>query len=105
MRLRILCVGLSTRRLSCLFLKVSLSLRLLAADLKAGISVVDFLADKTAIMSSKGEARRALKSNAISLNKEKVSGEEFIVNEAHLIDGKYILAQSGKKNYFLIIVK
>ena len=76
-----------------------------AADLKAGISVVDFLADKTAIMSSKGEARRALKSNAISLNKEKVSGEEFIVNEAHLIDGKYILAQSGKKNYFLIIVK
>ncbi|NCE72553.1 tyrosine--tRNA ligase [Odoribacter sp. Z80] len=76
-----------------------------AADLKAGISVVDFLADKTAIMSSKGEARRALKSNAISLNKEKVSGEEFIVNKAHLIDGKYILAQSGKKNYFLIIVK
>ena len=71
-----------------------------AADLKAGISVVDFLADKTAIMSSKGEARRALKSNAISLNKEKVSGEEFIVNEAHLIDGKYILAQSGKKELF-----
>ena len=76
-----------------------------ASDLKAGISIVDFLADKTSIMSSKGEARRALKSNAISINKEKVTGEDAIINEGHLIDGKYILAQSAKKNYFLIIVK
>lgn len=76
-----------------------------ASDLKAGISIVDFLADKTSIMSSKGEARRALKSNAISINKEKVTGEDAIINEGHLIDEKYILAQSGKKNYFLIIVK
>ena len=76
-----------------------------AADLKAGISIVDFLADKTAIMSSKGEARRALKSNAIGINKEKVQGEETSIGESHLIDGKYILAQSGKNNYFLVIVK
>ena len=76
-----------------------------AGVLKAGISIVDFLADKTAIMSSKGEARRALKSNAIGINKEKVQGEETIIGESHLIDGKYILAQSGKKNYFLVIVK
>ncbi len=75
-----------------------------AADLKAGITIVDFLADKTAIMSSKGEARRALKGNGISINKEKVN-EETVVNESHLIDGKYILAQSGKKNYFLVVVK
>lgn len=74
------------------------------ADLKAGIGIVDFLADKTTIMSSKGEARRALKANAISINKEK-AGEDFLVSEAHLIDGKYVLAQSGKKNYFLIVVK
>ena len=75
-----------------------------AADLKTGIMMVDFLADKTAIMASKGEARRALKGNGISINKEKVS-EETVVNESHLIDGKYILAQSGKKNYYLVIVK
>ena len=56
-------------------------------------------------MASKGEARRALKSNAISINKEKVSREDFVVNEGHLIDGKYILAQSGKKNYYLVIVR
>ena len=75
------------------------------ADLKNGITVVDFLADKTAVMASKGEARRALKSNAVSINKERVSGEDFVINEGHLIDGKYILAQSGKKNYYLVIVK
>lgn len=75
------------------------------ADLKAGISIVDFLADKTAIMASKGEARRALKSNAVSINKEKVGGEEAVIGESHLVNGKYILAQSGKKNYFLVIVK
>ena len=76
-----------------------------SADLISAISIVDFLADKTAIMSSKGEARRALKSNAIGINKEKVQGEETIIGESHLIDGKYILAQSRKKNYFLVIVK
>lgn len=74
------------------------------ADLKAGIPIVDFLADKTTIMASKGEARRALKGNGISINKEKVN-EETVLNESYLIDGKYILAQSGKKNYFLVIVK
>lgn len=75
-----------------------------AGDLKAGLQIVDFLADKTAIMSSKGEARRALKGNSISINKERVS-EDSVLDESHLIDGKYILAQSGKKNYFLVIVK
>lgn len=75
-----------------------------SADLKGGIPVVDFLAEKTRILSSKGEARRALKANSISINKEKV-GEETVLTESHLIDGKYILAQSGKKNYYLVIVK
>ncbi|MEG2276850.1 MAG: tyrosine--tRNA ligase [Odoribacter sp.] len=76
-----------------------------ALDLKAGIPVVDLLAEKTSVMASKGEARRALKANAISVNKEKVSGEECVVGESDLIDGKYILVQTGKKNYFLITVK
>lgn len=77
---------------------------IMAADLTAGIQIVDFLAEKTAIMSSKGEARRALKGNSISINKERVS-EDSVLNDSNLIDGKYILAQSGKKNYFLVIVK
>lgn len=74
------------------------------ADLDAGIPIVDFLAEKTSVMASKGEARRALKANSISINKEKVN-EEAVIKSADLIDGKYILAQSGKKNYFLVIAK
>lgn len=73
-------------------------------SLKSGIPIVDFLAEKTQVCSSKGEARRALKANSVSINKEKVT-EEAIINESHLIAGKYILAQSGKKNYFLITIK
>jgi len=73
-----------------------------AADLESGI--VDFLVEKTQVFASKGEARRMLKSNAVSVNKEKVSEEKQISN-ADLISNKYILAQKGKKNYFLIIVK
>ena len=57
------------------------------------------------MMSSKGEARRAFKGNAISINKEKVQDQELIVTPEYLIDGKFILLQSGKKNYFLITVK
>lgn len=74
-------------------------------DLENGIHIVDLLSDKTMIMSSKGEARRALKNNAIAINKEKVQDAELMVDPDYLIDGKYILLQSGKKNYYLLIVK
>jgi tyrosyl-tRNA synthetase len=73
-----------------------------ASDLDSGI--VDFLAEKTQVFASKGEARRMLKSNAVSINKEKVS-EEKQIRTTDLISNKYILIQKGKKNYFLIIVK
>ncbi len=72
-----------------------------AEDLAGGI--VDLLAEKTQIFASKGEARRMLKSNAVSINKEKV-GEGYTSSTNDLVNRKYILAQKGKKNYFLIIV-
>lgn len=75
------------------------------ADLEAGIPIVDLLAEKTVVMSSKGEARRALKNNAVSVNKEKVQDAEARVSPDCLIGGKYILLQSGRKNYYLVIVK
>lgn len=71
------------------------------ADLESGIGLVDFLAEKTAIFPSKGEARRMLKDGGVQLNKEKV-GEECIVNTQFLLNNQYILAQKGKKNYFLV---
>ena len=70
-------------------------------DLKLGI--LDIMAEKTKIFSSKGEARRMVKSNAVSINKEKIT-DEFSLSKNNLISNKYILVQKGKKNYFLIIV-
>ena len=70
-------------------------------DLKLGI--LDIMAEKTKIFSSKGEARRMIKSNAISINKEKIT-DEFSLSKNNLINNKYVLVQKGKKNYFLIIV-
>ena len=71
------------------------------ADL--GLGILDILAEKTQIFASKGEARRMIKSNAVSINKEKIT-EDVQLSENDLLNGKYILAQKGKKNYFLIIV-
>ena len=70
-------------------------------DLQLGI--LDIMAEKTKIFSSKGEARRMIKSNAISINKEKIT-DEFNFSKNNLINNKYVLVQKGKKNYFLIIV-
>ena len=71
------------------------------ADL--GLGVLDIVAEKTQIFASKGEARRMISSNAVSINKEKIT-EDFHITTNDLLNGKYILAQKGKKNYFLIIV-
>jgi len=72
-------------------------------DLAQGIEIIDLLAGKTSILSSNGEARRSLKENSISINKEKVGMEHSVTNE-DLLKEKYILVQKGKKNYFLVEV-
>ncbi|MEJ5302438.1 MAG: tyrosine--tRNA ligase [Bacteroidales bacterium] len=71
-------------------------------DLEEGIPAVDFLAVSTAVFPSKGEARRMMKDGGVSINKSRIS-EETIINTSHLLQGKYILVQKGKKNYFLVI--
>ncbi len=71
------------------------------SEIEPGIGVVDFLADKTGIFNSKGEARRMLKDNGVAINKEKVR-EDYLVNAGDLLNDKYILVQKGKKNYFLV---
>ena len=70
-------------------------------DLKCGL--LELLAEKTSIFTSKSEARRMINSNAVSVNKAKIN-LEFQISENTLIDNKYILVQKGKKNYFLIKV-
>jgi tyrosyl-tRNA synthetase len=66
-------------------------------------SVVDFLTDQVAIFSSKGEIRRMLKENGLSINKQKVD-ESYKISSESLLNAKYILVQKGKKNYFIVNV-
>lgn len=75
------------------------------SKLESGIDIVSLLAEEAPAFSSKGELRRALKGNAISINKTKIIDAEHILNDDYLIAGKYILAQKGKKNYYLLIAK
>ena len=68
-----------------------------------GVGVVELLAEETDIFASKGEARRMLKENGVSINKIKVS-ESSIIGDKELINGQYLLVQKGKKNYYVVIV-
>ncbi len=72
-------------------------------EIKSGIDIIQALAEKTGFLKSNGEARRALKENSISVNKEKVL-DDFTVSEKDLINGQFVLLQRGKKNYFIIKV-
>ena len=74
------------------------------SDIEKGVNIIELLSEKTTIFPSKGELRRTIKGNGLSINKEKVTDTELVVNTEFLIANKYILAQKGKKNYFLIIV-
>lgn len=68
------------------------------------IGILDALAGKTGFLASNGEARRELKSNAISVNKDKI-GEDFVFSDEQLIQGKYVLLGKGKKNNYILIVE
>ena len=73
------------------------------ADLPCG--ALDLLAVKTAVFPSKGEARKMIQGNGFSINKDKFTDWAGEIGEKDIIDGKYILAQKGKKDYYIIIVK
>ena len=70
-----------------------------------GIQLLTLLAELTDIFPSKGEARKTIQANGLSLNKEKFTNIDQPITAAHLIKDKYLLLQKGKKNYFCIIAK
>ncbi|MBR4326196.1 MAG: tyrosine--tRNA ligase, partial [Bacteroidales bacterium] len=51
---------------------------------------------------SKSECRRSIKENAVSINQEKISDADLVLNDTYLLDGKYILVKKGKKNWFIL---
>ncbi|MCD6367187.1 MAG: tyrosine--tRNA ligase [Bacteroidales bacterium] len=74
------------------------------SQLATPLNIVDMIAD-TGIEKSKGELRRLIKGNGISLNKEKITSPDQTVSNRDLIRDKYLLVQKGKKSYFLIIAE
>jgi len=71
--------------------------------LENGIGILEFFTEDTQVFASKGEARRMLKDNGVAINKEKVK-DTYEIDSKDLLNGKYILVQKGKKNYFLVKV-
>ncbi len=71
--------------------------------LGTGLNMIDLLSEKTGIFKSKGEAKRMLQGGGVSINKNKVD-ETSMIGTADLLNGKYILAQKGKKDYHIITV-
>jgi tyrosyl-tRNA synthetase len=72
-----------------------------ATEIKAGVPVLDLTTQTAAIFSSKGEAKRMIKQNGLSIKKEKVTDENAIISDEHLIHDKFLFIQKGKK-FFLI---
>lgn len=75
------------------------------AELEAGLNVADLLAEKSKVFPSKGEARKMIQGGGVSINRIKVGEATEVVNASQLVKNKFIIAQKGKKNYFLLIAQ
>ena len=70
-----------------------------------GQPAVELLTQAAPVFASKGEMRKLVQGGGVSVNKEKLTAFDRPITSEDLIDGKYILVQRGKKNYFLLTVK
>jgi len=73
------------------------------SDLSNGIKITDLLSNRTEVLKSRSEAKRAVKNNAISINKVKITSDEHMLTFTDLIHDKYIMLENGKKNKFMLI--
>ncbi|WP_041632771.1 tyrosine--tRNA ligase [Maribacter sp. HTCC2170] len=74
------------------------------SELESGLDMIGALAAKTGFLSSNGEARRELKQNSISVNKEKVK-DDYMITSTDLINDRFVLLQKGRRNYFVLVVE
>ena len=77
-------------------------IRISKAEIEMGINIVELISTKSNILSSKSEARKMIKGGGISINKRKILNTEETISSDALLNGKFILIQRGKKNYFLL---
>lgn len=73
--------------------------------LEQGVKAIDLLTEHAPVFTSKGELRKTLQAGGVSLNKEKLTQAELLIQSEMLLNGRYLLAQKGKKTYFLLIVE
>ena len=73
--------------------------------IEQGTPLISLLVENAPIFPSKGEMRKLTQGGGVSINKEKLADPNTPASTDMLLNGKYILAQRGKKNYYLIIVK
>lgn len=73
-------------------------------EVMKGVGIIDLLAEYTTIVGSNGEARRAIKNNAISINRKKVSNADHVVNGTDIVSDKYIMLENGKKNKYMLVL-
>lgn len=73
--------------------------------LDEGVKAIDLLVDYAAVFPSKGEMRKMVQADGVSVNKEKLENQDTIINSEFLLNNKYLLAQKGKKNYYLLIAE
>ncbi|KGN71961.1 tyrosine--tRNA ligase [Porphyromonas sp. COT-239 OH1446] len=73
--------------------------------LAEGIKIIDLLTEETAVLPSKGELRKLVQAGGLSINKEKVSDHELLIERSDLIADQYLLVQRGKKSYYLLIAE
>ena len=73
--------------------------------LNAGVPAIVLLTEDAAVFPSKGEMRKMTQGGGVSINKEKITDQNMVIDSSMLLNDKYLLAQRGKKNYFLLIAK
>lgn len=74
-------------------------------ELILGIDAATLLAEKSAVLASKGEAKKLIQGGGVSVNREKLKDASEVIGSEHLLNDQFIIVQKGKKNYFLLTVK
>ena len=73
------------------------------SELETGVKAIELFTEKAAVFTSKGEMRKMVQSGGVSINKEKLMDQDYMITQSDLLNSKYLLVQKGKKNYFLLI--
>lgn len=73
------------------------------SELETGVKAIELFTEKASVFPSKGELRKMVQSGGVSINKEKMTDQDYLITKSDLLNNKYLLVQKGKKNYFLLI--